>query len=175
MHVGHVCHVQHFPSSPCYKKGHFSLVLTICPSGPTDTNMPNWRQHPGLHQRGLLRTTTNIAVHREVCVSTLFYGSEAWTAYYCHIRHFDAFNIRCLQCILAITWQDPVPHADILQRTESISIEAILMQRQLRWVSRVIRMPGCHLPPQVLYGQLLSASRMPVVRICGIKISWKEY
>ncbi|KAL7388281.1 hypothetical protein ABVT39_010638, partial [Epinephelus coioides] len=110
-----------------------------------------------------LRTSTKVAVYRAVCVLTLLYGAEAWinTTYRYHIRRLDAFNIRFLQHILGITWQDHVPHTNILHRTESISIEVILAQRQLWWVGHIIRMPGCCLPRQVLYVQLLSASRKP--------------
>lgn len=117
-----------------------------------------------------LRTQTKVAVYRAVCVSTLLYGSEAWTVYRRHVRRLDAFNIRCLQRILGITWQDRVPHTDILHRTDSISIEAALTQRQLRWVGHVIRMPGCRLPRQVLYGQILSANRKPG----GPKLRYKD-
>ena len=117
-----------------------------------------------------LRISTRVAVYRAVCVSTLLYGSEAWTVYRRHVCRLDAFNIRCLQRILGLTWQDRVPHVDILQRTESISIEATLAQRQLRWVGHTIRMPGCRLPRQVLYGQLLSASRKPG----GQKLRYKD-
>lgn len=117
-----------------------------------------------------LRTPTKVAVYRAVCVSTLLYGSEAWVAYRRHVRRLDAFNIRCLQRILGITWQDRVPHTEILQRTSSISIEATLAQRQLRWVGHVIRMPGDRLPRQVLYGQLLAASR----KSGGPKLRYKD-
>ena len=117
-----------------------------------------------------LRPSTKVAVYRAVCVSTLLYGSEAWTVYRRHIRRLDAFNIRCLQRILGITWQDRVPHSDILQRTDTISIEATLAQRQFRWVGHVIRMPGSRLPRQVLYGQLLTANRKPG----GPKLRYKD-
>ncbi|CAJ1074232.1 LOW QUALITY PROTEIN: uncharacterized protein LOC115531641 [Xyrichtys novacula] len=110
-----------------------------------------------------LRISTRAAIYRAVCVSTLLYGAEAWTAYI-------LMHIRCLQRILSITWQDRVPHSDILQRTDSTSIEATLVQQQLRWAGHVIRMPGCRLPHQVLYGQLLSANRKPG----GPKLRYKD-
>ncbi len=104
-----------------------------------------------------LRTFTKAAVYQAVCVSTLLFAAEAWTPYHRHIR----CHIRCLQRILGVTWKDKIPHMDILQRTNSSSMEATLARRQLRWVGHVIRMPSHRLPQQVLYGQIYSANRRP--------------
>lgn len=71
----------------------------------------------------------------------------------------ESFHIRCLQRILKVTWQDWLPHIEILQKTNCWSIEATLMLHQLRWLGRVVRMPTSCLPRKVLYGQLHLASR----------------
>ncbi|XP_077059199.1 uncharacterized protein LOC143711518 [Siphateles boraxobius] len=108
-----------------------------------------------------LRTFTKAAVYQAVCVSTLLFGAEAWTPYRRHIRCLEGFHIRCLQRILGVTWKDKISHTDILQRTNSSCMEAILAKRQLRWVGHVIRMPSHRLPRQVLYGQIHAANRRP--------------
>ena len=106
-----------------------------------------------------LKLHTKIAVYEAVCISTLLYGSESWTLYKRHLKSLEAFHIRCLQRILDITWKDKIPHTEILQRTNTVSIEATLARRQLRWVGHVKRMPEHRLPRRVLYGQLKDGQR----------------
>ncbi len=88
-------------------------------------------------------------------------SAEAWTPYRRHIRCLEGFHISCLQRIPGVTWKDKIPHTDILQRTNSSSMETTLARRQLRWVGHVIRMPSLRLPQQVLYGQIYAANRWP--------------
>ena len=106
-----------------------------------------------------LKAATKAAVYQAVCVSTLLYGSEAWTPYRRHIRSLEAFHIRCLRRILGITWEHHMTYTEIYQRTNSSSIEVIMGRRQLRWLGHVIRMPAARLPRQVLYDQLQSGQR----------------
>ena len=108
-----------------------------------------------------LKTETKIAVYRAVCMSTLLYGAESWTIYRRHVKQLEAFHIRCLQRILGLTWQDKVPHSEILHRTNLLSIESTLAEKQLRWIGHVIRMPEHRLPRQILYSQLPEARRNP--------------
>ena len=108
-----------------------------------------------------LKIKTKVSVYTAVCLSTLLYGAEAWTTYQRHIKQLESFHIRCLQRILGLTWQDKVPHSQILQRAETTSIEAMLAKKQLRWVGHVFRMPEHRLPRQVMYGQLPEARRNP--------------
>ena len=79
---------------------------------------------------------------------------ESWVTNSRHIRALEQFHIRCLQRILGITWQDRVPHSEILSKTHCRSIEATITQHQLRWLGHVVRMPTSQLPRRVLYGQL---------------------
>ncbi len=78
------------------------------------------------------RTFTRAAIYQAVCVSILLFGAEAWTPYRRHIRCLEGFHIRCLQCIRGVTRKDKIPHMDILQRTNSSSMETTLARRQLR-------------------------------------------
>ncbi|KAJ8348520.1 hypothetical protein SKAU_G00271090 [Synaphobranchus kaupii] len=60
-------------------------------------------------QNRYLTISTKAAVYMAVCLSTLLYGSEAWT--------LEAFHIRCLQRILGVSWADratgPHDHAQV--------------------------------------------------------------
>ena len=58
----------------------------------------------------------------------------------------EAFHIRCLQTILHVHWWDKIPHVEIHRRVGTTCPETILLRRQLRWLGRVIRMPGNRLP-----------------------------
>ena len=71
----------------------------------------------------------------------------------------ESFHIRSLQLILGITWKDKIPHVSILKNTDSTSIEAVIMTRQLNWTGHVIRMPDNRLPKQLLYGELAQGQR----------------
>ena len=102
---------------------------------------------------------TKIAVYNAVCVSTLLYGCEAWTVYRRHVKMLEKFHISCLQRILWLHWCDKIPHTEIRQRANCLSIEATLASRLLRWTGHVIRMPTNRLPRRVLYGDLAEGRR----------------
>ncbi|XP_061924343.1 uncharacterized protein LOC133663674 [Entelurus aequoreus] len=107
-----------------------------------------------------LKLHTKVAVYLAVVMTTLLYSCEAWTLYSRHLRMLEAFHIRCLQCILGISWKDRVPHTEILCKTNCTSVEATVTQHQLRWLGHVIRMPEERLPRKVLYGQLHLGHRL---------------
>ncbi len=106
-----------------------------------------------------LTTSTKVAVYSAVCISVLLYGCEAWTVYRAQVRSLEAFHIRCLQRILGLSWADRVPHVQILQSVGCVSIEALIVKRQLRWVGHVCRMPESRLPRKLLFGELASGRR----------------
>ena len=109
-----------------------------------------------------LAIATKIAVYKAICISILLYGCESWTPYRRHIKTLEAFHIRCLKSILGIHWWHKVTHVEIRHRAAGIdSAEHLLLQRQLRWVGHVIRMPSNRLPRRVLYGELVNGQRLP--------------
>ena len=67
--------------------------------------------------------------------------------------------MRCLKRILGVTRRYKVTHSEILQRTNSASVESIISKRQLRWLGHVIRMEDDRLPKQLLYGELIEGRR----------------
>ncbi|XP_076055272.1 uncharacterized protein LOC143033669 [Oratosquilla oratoria] len=74
-----------------------------------------------------LTVKTKVKVYVAICLSILLYGSESWTLYSKQVRRLEAFHIRCLQCILGITWRNRVPHVDILQTANTTSIESMII------------------------------------------------
>ena len=67
--------------------------------------------------------------------------------------------MQCIKKILGYTWQDRIPHTDMLERAGIPSIECLLLGRRLRWLGHVLRMPAGRLPRRTLYGQLSQGSR----------------
>lgn len=110
-----------------------------------------------------LRLYTKIAVFRAVVVSTLLYSCECWTPYRRHVRQLESFQARCLMRILGLTWEDYVPHVEVLIRAGTSSVESSLLRRLFRWLGHVIRMSDNRLPKMVLFGELDQGTR-PVGR-----------
>ena len=106
-----------------------------------------------------LRLNTKVSVYTAVCISTLLYGAETWTVYRRHVKQLEAFHIKSLQKILSLSWQDKVPHTEILHRANTTTIETMLAQKQLRWTGHVHRMGEDRIPRQLLYGQLPTSKR----------------
>lgn len=111
-----------------------------------------WKDHD-------ISLKTKIAVYIAVVVTTLLYGSEAWTPYKKQIRHIDAFHMRCLRSICGTKWSDKVRNSDILDKCNTMGIEAFLIRNQCRWAGHVLRMDDERIPKTLLYGQLQDAPR----------------
>ena len=106
-----------------------------------------------------LKLSTQVSVYHTLYLSALLYGSETSTLYRYQMKKLEMRHISCLLTTLGITWRDKLTHNEILSRTESNSVEFLAAQRQLRWVSHVIRMENSLFPKQVLYGELLRGKR----------------
>ena len=57
-----------------------------------------------------LTVTTKMAVNNACIISTLLYGSKAWTTYAKHERKLNSFHLRSLRRILGINRSDKVPN-----------------------------------------------------------------
>ena len=104
-----------------------------------------------------------------------------------HIRLLESFHIRHLQLILGLRWWHKMTHSEIRSRAGIPTIESMLLNRQLRWLGHVIRMPHSRLPHCMLHGQL-RLGRMSVggqkkrlkhhikliLKRCNIPFSWQE-
>ena len=107
----------------------------------------------------MLTTNTKMKVYHACVLSTLLYGSEAWTLYSRQEHRLNAFHLRCLRRLLGITWQDRVTNKDVLAQAGISSMFAMLTQRRLRWLGHVCRMDDGRIPKDVLYGELATGSR----------------
>lgn len=107
----------------------------------------------------MLTLNTKMKVYQACVLSTLLYGSEAWTLYAHQERRLNAFHMRNLRRLLSVTWQDHVSNKDILAQAGMTSMFATLSQRRLRWLGHVCRMEDGRIPKDMLYGELATGTR----------------
>lgn len=115
----------------------------------------------------MLTTNTKMQVYQACVLSTLLYGSEAWTLYSHQECRLNTFHLRSLRKILGIKWQDHIPNTSVLELAGIQSMYAILSQRRLRWLGHVRRMDDGRIPKDILYGELATGSRRtgrPILR-----------
>ena len=74
-----------------------------------------------------LRLTTKIQIYRAAFITTLLYRAQ--TRVPC--RKQVKLHQRCLRSIMGIQWPDYVTNEEVLERTNTTSIESMLMRRQL--------------------------------------------
>jgi len=48
-----------------------------------------------------------------------------------HVKQLESFYIRYLCKILNVHWQDKIPDTEIFERSNCVSIQAMLMRQQL--------------------------------------------
>ena len=99
---------------------------------------------------------TKLKLYRAVVLSSLLYGCETWTVYR---RQLERFHQRALRSILGIRWQDRATNTEIFEKTNCISIEAVLLKSCLRWTGHVMRMEDHRIPKQLLFGELEQGHR----------------
>ena len=98
-------------------------------------------------------------VYSAMILTSLLYGCETWMLYRRQIKQLEKFHMHALQSILRICWQDRITNLEVLDHSNSTSIEAMLLKVQLRWVRHVIRMDSNHIPRHLLYGELTTGKR----------------
>ena len=87
-------------------------------------------------------------------MSVLLYSGETWAVVKQHISPLAVFQMNCLQRICGISLRDHVPHVDILNRCNTLSVESQLQGKRLRWLGHVFTMPNDRLPKKLLFGQV---------------------
>ncbi|XP_047482402.1 uncharacterized protein LOC125034556 [Penaeus chinensis] len=107
----------------------------------------------------MLSTNTKMTVYQACVLSTLLYGSEAWTLYSHQERRLRAFHLRCLRRLLGTTWRDRVTNIDVLAKAGIPSMFAILTKRRLRWLGHVTRMDDRRIPIDMLFRELATGTR----------------
>ena len=76
---------------------------------------------------------TKLKVYRAVVFSSLLHGCETWSVYRRHLKQLERFHQRALRSIHGIRWQDKFTNTEVFERTNCISIEAMLLKSYLRW------------------------------------------
>ena len=109
-------------------------------------------------KRGI-KLATKLQVYQAAVLSSLLYACETWTTYSRHIKQLNRFHLNCLRQILKINWQQHIPDTEILERTDMLGVEAMIMKAQFRWVGHVSRMSDDRLPKQIFYSQLQAGHR----------------
>ncbi|KAI8515737.1 hypothetical protein Bbelb_065500 [Branchiostoma belcheri] len=104
-----------------------------------------------------LKKDTKISVYKAVVQTTLLYGSESWVTFRHRLSLLERFHQRCLRSIL--NWSDYITNVEVLERAGILSIDATLLNIQLRWAGHVSRMEDHRLPKIVLYGELSTGHR----------------
>ena len=115
----------------------------------------------------ILTRNTKLKVYQSCVLSTLLYGSEAWTTYAKQENRLESFHLRCLRRILNIKWQDKITNTAVLEQAGSLSLHLLLCKRRLRWLGHVHRMQDGRIPKDIMYGELASGQRptgRPVLR-----------
>ena len=76
-----------------------------------------------------------------------------------HPKQLERFHKQCLRSVLGIHWITHTPDTEVLEKANTISIEAHVHRHRLRWVGHVIRLDDDRIPKQLLYGELSVDSR----------------
>ncbi|BHF67313.1 hypothetical protein SprV_0301033900 [Sparganum proliferum] len=98
---------------------------------------------------------------KPVILTTLLYGAETWTGYEKQAQRLNHFYLSCLRRIPNLRWQDRIPDTEVLERTGSLSIHAMMRQLQLRWSTHLMRMDDERLPKQLFYRYVFAGARRP--------------
>ena len=96
----------------------------------------------------------------EVVLSTLLYAAETWTVCIRHLRKLEAFQQRCLRKIMNIKWESFISDLEVLQKAQVVSVENVVLKKQLMWSGHITRMEDSRIPKQLLFGELESGQRL---------------
>ena len=107
-----------------------------------------------LWRKSGIKLATKIMVYRAVVLSTLLYGSEAWTLNAKQTKRMERFHQKCLRNICGIKWYHKIPDHEILERCNMYSLQSYLDKNKLRWTGHVVRMSDTRVPKMLLYGRV---------------------
>ena len=99
-----------------------------------------------------VKLCTKIKVYKTAIHPVLFYSTETMTLYWHDLRQLTRTQLQHLKAIMHIKWQERVPDVEVLKRAGTVSAEATITARQLRWAGLVSRMLDDRLPKAVFLG-----------------------
>ncbi len=130
---------------------------------------------------------TKCKVCQAIVLTSLMHGLEAGTLYRRHVKKLNVTQMRQLRSIMGVSYKDRITNQEILQRADMISVEAMLLRAQFRWVGHVMRMDDERLPKQLICGQLAKGKRIrggqklrykdtlkKNLRSCDLLHTWRE-
>ena len=102
---------------------------------------------------------SKMAVYNACVISTLLYGSEAWTTYSKQGQKLNSFHLRSLRRILGNSWRVKVPNTEVLDRAGLPTMYTLLRQRRMRWIRHLHCMKDGRIPKDIFYGELAVGKR----------------
>ena len=86
-----------------------------------------------------------------VILPSLMHAYKTWKVYSCHTNKLNSFHMRSLRKLLHIKWQDRNPDIEVFQRTNMVSMHAML--KGPSWDGKLCGSDE-HLPKRLFYGEL---------------------
>ena len=105
--------------------------------------------------------TLQLRILNSVILPTLFYGLESTVLLQPHLHRLESFVIRCLRIILGLTVRQKKRHTTIRKMARQQRMSSILVQRHLRFLGHIVRMPKERLPRQLLVSAPVGGKRAP--------------
>ena len=102
--------------------------------------------------------STTTSSYRAVLLYTVCYSSELWVTYR-HRLHLKAFQKPSFVTIIYIIWSDFHINTEVLEKAKIVSIEAMLLNSQLRWAGHISRIGNHRLLRIVPYSELSAGYR----------------
>ncbi|BHF59363.1 hypothetical protein SprV_0100232000 [Sparganum proliferum] len=106
-----------------------------------------------------LHLNTKPKMHKAVILPTLLNGAKTWAVYKKQARRLNHFHLSCLRLIQKLRWQGRIQDTDVLERTRTLSLYAMLRQLQLRWSGHLVRIDDKRLPKLLFYEDVATGSR----------------
>ena len=137
----------------------------ICKASATFQSLARtlWYQHR-------IQTTNKLRILNSVILPTLFHGLESTVLLQPHVRRLESFVIQCLRIILGFTVRQKKRHTTIRKMARQQRASSILVQRRLRFLGHLVRMPEERIPRQLLVYAPVGGKRAPG----GQKRRWND-
>ena len=94
--------------------------------------MPFGRLLERLWNNHIVSIRVKAKIYRVIILSAFLYGPATWTVYRRHVNKIHDFMMRHLRSIMKIKWLDKVTNIKVLKRAGLLSMEDLLIRRNLR-------------------------------------------